>query len=327
MSSPAASPRPRAVGSRGATGRARRPRSRVGSRSSGAHREARGRRSRRPGVPSHRRAHRAGSCASIGRGARGVWGRSSRRRAVPDATETSPRPGGRRRRAGRSIPSACERRSSASAAVGDPRPAAPRAGFARRRRARHRARRPSADGRRVGLRPRRRTGGNRTPRAATTARRWGCGRGPSGWRSCSRSSGGSARRCRRLPGSGTCSSANSRRAVRSLPRRRRRRRTRRDPSCRTPPRTRARASIRALRPRGSTRAPPASRGCRSRPERRTPGTDDACRLRPPSRRGRARSTCPRGTSSRPATGRRDPVRSRTSLRDRGLRSPGSGARR
>ena len=68
--------------------------------------------------------------------------------------------------------------------------------------------------------------GSRPPRAASA-------RAPSGWRSCSRSGGGSAGRRRPWPDSGTCSSATTSRAARSPPRRRRRRRRRAGPGCRS----------------------------------------------------------------------------------------------
>ena len=73
-----------------------------------------------------------------------------------------------------------------------------------------------------------------------------CGRAPSGWRSCSRLDAGSAAPRRLVPDRGTCWSASSSRAGPSRLRRRLRHNTRGDRGCRTPLRTRAQGSSRAL---------------------------------------------------------------------------------
>ena len=71
--------------------------------------------------------------------AAGARGCRARRRAAPGASATCPRPAGRRPPSGRSSPSACAGRSSASAAARSLRRRARRAGCARSRRARRRA--------------------------------------------------------------------------------------------------------------------------------------------------------------------------------------------
>ena len=72
--------------------------------------------------------------------------------------------------------------------------------------------------------------------------------------------------------------------------------------CRTPRRTRARASSRARRPRGWSPASRARRGSGCRPETRTAGTGSACPLRPARCADRSRCTCLRDRRSRRAPG-------------------------
>ena len=98
------------------------------------------------------------------------------------------------------------------------------------------------------------------------AGRAGCGRGSSGWRSCSRSGAGSAAPRRRAPGSGICCCARRWRAARSRPRRRRRRRRRSGRGCRRRRHRRARQHSRVRRLHGSSPASRARHGSGCRPE-------------------------------------------------------------
>ena len=180
--------------------------------------------------------------AATPRAARGAPGcsRSVGERHLVRA-RTCPRPAGRRPPSGRSSPSACAARSSASAGARGRRLARAAPGSRRSRRAPRRASPASrwCIARRVVAR-RRRAARSRSPRAALAARPRRDAREHRRVGDLvavevqDRQHGAVARRVR-----GTCSSASSRPAGRSRPRRRRPRSRRAGPGCRTPRRRRA----------------------------------------------------------------------------------------
>ena len=150
---------------------------------------------------------------------RGVRRRIGERHLV--RSERALRPAGRRRSSARSIPSAWQDDHRPAWARTRRRP--PRAPLDRPDLGDHLVQRRGHQ--RVHASPdrrlRRRTAPSRSRSATDAARRAGCARGRSGWRSCIRSDAGSAAPRHRRPGSGTCSSATRWRAGRSPLRRRR----------------------------------------------------------------------------------------------------------
>ena len=169
------------------------------------------------------------------------------RRSAPGGRASSLRPSTRRPFWARSSPWGCAARSSAIAGRRSSRRRAPPPGSPRSRRLPGRASPPSADASAAGRRPRQNAACSHSRATALRVARAGCGRGSSGWRSCSRSDAGSAAPRRRSPGLGICCRARRRRTARFRPRRRRSRRRRSDRDCRRRRHRRATAHSRVRR--------------------------------------------------------------------------------